>query len=66
MGRPYSKDLRRIALKQIEDGEGMLGISKTLVFRWKNLKKENGDVSPKKNGNKPTKANHEQLMQIIS
>ncbi|CAL7963188.1 hypothetical protein MIDIC_590024 [Alphaproteobacteria bacterium] len=43
----------------------MLGISKTLVFRWKNLKKENGDVSPKKNGNKPTKANHEQLMQII-
>ncbi|CAL7961300.1 transposase [Alphaproteobacteria bacterium] len=68
MGRPYSKDFREIVLKQIADGEEvcmMLGISKTSVFRWENLKEENGDVSPKKNGNKPTKANHKQLMQII-
>ncbi|CAL7963009.1 hypothetical protein MIDIC_550004 [Alphaproteobacteria bacterium] len=43
-----------------------LGISKTSVFYWESLKKENGDVSPKKNGNKPTKANREQLMQIIT
>ncbi|CAL7961146.1 hypothetical protein MIDIC_250008 [Alphaproteobacteria bacterium] len=43
----------------------MVGIRKTSVFCWESLEKENGDVSPKKNGNKPTKANHEQLMQII-
>ncbi|CAL7962578.1 hypothetical protein MIDIC_490018 [Alphaproteobacteria bacterium] len=42
----------------------MVGTSKTPIFRWESLKKESGDVSP--NGNKPTKANHEQLMQIIT
>ncbi|CAL7963760.1 hypothetical protein MIDIC_70080 [Alphaproteobacteria bacterium] len=41
-------------------------ITSFVFLLWENPKEENGDVSPKKNGNKPTKANHEQLMRITT
>ncbi|MGY4320189.1 transposase [Bradyrhizobium sp. JR3.5] len=56
MTRPYSEDLRELALARADAGETVrsiaeaLQISPSCVTKWKNLRRETGGVSPGKIG----------------
>ena len=56
MTRPYSEDLRELALARADAGETVrsiaeaLQISPSCVTKWKNLKRETGSLSPGKIG----------------
>ena len=56
MTRPYSEDLRELALARADAGEAVrsiaeaLQISPSCVTKWKNLRRETGGVSPGKIG----------------